>query len=238
MKKNSLLLAIPAFLFLLLTIQCKKEELIIPDDDNQEPPIEDTIQPPPPPPPPVSPYLLTEDELSLINSGDSADAFIIMNYWLQPDSIILRTQSIDVDLENNSFEDLKLLTDRMKTAMIGANGVGIAAPQIGINRNVIWVQRYDKGIIRPYEVYFNPTIISYSGTNMQRQDGCLSVPRTAQWPPSIAFSFRYPTVEVAYYLIDGTRVQETITDAFTAHIFQHEIDHLNGIMYMDRDTQW
>lgn len=235
MKKSAILFIIPIFAFVLLSIQCKKEELFIPDDE--EPIIiDDTITPPPPPP--VDPLLFNSSELDLINSGAATDAFTIMNYWIQPDSVILRTPSVEISLDEDNFDNLKLLTDRMKEAMIGANGVGIAAPQIGINRRVFWVQRYDKGVVRPYEVYFNPTILSYSGTNVNRQDGCLSVPRGLDWPTSINFSYRYPTIEVEYYLIDGTRVVETISHAYTAHIFQHEIDHLDGIMFMDRDTQW
>jgi peptide deformylase len=236
MKRNPLFIIISIFAFLVFIVQCKKEDLIIVDE---EPPIviEDTIPPPPPPPPPPNPLLFTSDELALINSGDSSQAFTILNYWIQPDSVILRTLSTEISLDEDNYDNLRLLADRMKVAMLGANGIGIAAPQIGINRRVFWAKRFDKPN-QPLEVYFNPTIINYSGINAMRPDGCLSVPRGAQWPTSNTSSYRYRTIEVEYYLIDGTKVQETISDANTSHVFQHEYDHLDGIMFMDRNTQW
>lgn len=117
-----------------------------------------------------------------------------------------------------------------------AGGVGIAAPQVGINRRIIWVQRHDKGtsLNRPYEVYLNARITEYCDTVIRRWDGCLSVPQTPEYPNLIDSSYRAKWVRVEYYLPDGTYMNEKITQWFTAHIFQHEIDHLNGIMFFDQ----
>jgi peptide deformylase len=180
--------------------------------------------------------VLTQDEIDLINSGTVGEDFEVMDICEQPDSIILRSQSINVNLDE---EDLQLLTDRMKITVAG-EGVGIAAPQIGINRNVIWVQRYDKGsvYIKPWEVYFNPVITAYSDTVALRNDGCLSVSENCVSEYGIAGnSYRALWVDVQYYDIDGNFVQERINHQYTAHIFQHEIDHLNGIMYFDRQVE-
>ncbi len=178
----------------------------------------------------------TADENNLVISGAAGEEMSVMYICQQPDSVVLRTTSTNVNLEE---ENLELLKDRMKTTVLG-EGVGIAAPQVGINRNVIWVQRYDKGsaIVKPWEVYFNPVITAYSDTVALRNDGCLSVPDDCVSEYSIAGnSYRSIWVDVQYYDIDGNFVQERITHQFTAHIFQHEIDHLNGIMFFDRQIE-
>lgn len=177
----------------------------------------------------------TQDEIDLITSGTSGQDFTLMDICVHPDSVILRSQSINVNLDEGN---LILLKDRMKTTVVG-EGVGIAAPQIGINRNVIWVQRYDKGTaqIKPWEVYYNPVITAYSDTVALRNDGCLSVPGDCVSEYSIVGnSYRALWVDVQYYDVDGNFVQERINHQYTAHIFQHEIDHLNGIMFFDRQV--
>lgn len=178
----------------------------------------------------------TEDENNIVLSGTAGEDMAVMYICEQPDSLVLRSISTNVNIEE---ENLELLKDRMKTTVLG-EGVGIAAPQIGINRNVIWVQRYDKGnaFIKPWELYFNPVITAYSDTVVLRDDGCLSVPDDCVSEYTIAGnSYRSIWVDVQYYDIDGNFVQERITHQFTAHIFQHEIDHLHGIMYFDRQVE-
>jgi len=183
----------------------------------------------------TSTLAFTQDESDLINSGTAGEDFLVMDICEQPDSIILRSQSINVSLEE---DDLQLMTDRMKSTVLG-EGVGIAAPQIGINRNVIWVQRYDKGsAIHPWEVYYNPVITAYSDTVALRNDGCLSVSPSCVSEFSITGnSYRALWVDVQYYDVDGNLVLERINQQYTAHIFQHEIDHLNGVMYFDRQVE-
>jgi len=183
----------------------------------------------------TSALAFTVEENDLITSGATGDDFELMSICEQPDSIILRTISTNVDMEE---ENLTWLTTRMKYTVLG-EGVGIAAPQVGINRNVIWVQRYDVGgAVKPWEVYFNPVILAYSDTVALRSDGCLSVPTGCVNDYSIeGNSYRAIWVDVQYYDEDGNFVQERITHQYTAHIFQHEIDHLNGIMYFDRQVE-
>ena len=125
----------------------------------------------------------------------------------------------------------------MKVTVIAEGGIGIAAPQVGINRNIVWIQRQDKGTPsnRPWELYFNPRIVGRSGIYALRNDGCLSVSSACETANGITGnSYRDTWVDVEYYLADGTFVQERINQALTAHIFQHELDHLNGIMFFDR----
>jgi peptide deformylase len=104
-------------------------------------------------------------------------------------------------------------------------GVGIAAPQVGINRRVIWVERQDKPG-NPAEVYFNPEIIQFGEQWLYGVEGCLSVPDKS------GYVRRARTILLQYDDINGEQKIELI-EAYTARIFQHEIDHLNGIMYID-----
>lgn len=177
----------------------------------------------------------SDDENALILSASSTQAMYILSICDENDTLILRAISSNVII---SEENLQYLIDRMKKTVQG-KGVGLAAPQVGLNRNIVWIQRYDKpGIIKPWECYINPRITEYSNEYFLRDDGCLSVETDCQnqWN-IVGKSWRANWVNVEYYLPDGTFIQETITHAYTAHIFQHELDHLNGIMFFDRQTE-
>jgi peptide deformylase len=167
------------------------------------------------------------EDLQIIYNGDANTTMSIMNYFVHDDSLVLRKTSSDI----SDFDDsiLGLLIDRMYTTVRDPNhpGVGIAAPQIGINKRVIWVQRYDKSGF-PFEVYLNAHISKMSDTIVAKNDGCLSIPGVSQ------ASMRAIWVEVEYDKTDGTHHSEKITHQYTAHIFQHEIDHLDGIVFLDR----
>lgn len=123
---------------------------------------------------------------------------------------------------------VQLLTARMlATVQDEAHaGVGIAAPQVGINKNLIWVQRFDKPE-QPFESYINPKIVWRSTLLRTGAEGCLSIPdRRDEVERSYA-------IRLQYALPTGTLKEENI-EGFTAVIFQHEIDHLSGILYPDR----
>ena len=103
--------------------------------------------------------------------------------------------------------------------------MGIAAPQVGINRRVVWVQRLDKEG-EPFECYENIQIDSLFGEMVLLEEGCLSVPPLRGRVP------RHKGVIISY-LRNGQKVTETV-EGYTARIFQHECDHLDGILYIDR----
>lgn len=109
-------------------------------------------------------------------------------------------------------------------------GVGIAAPQVGIGRRMVVVQRFDKAG-RPFEVYVNPEITAYGEERALGGEGCLSVPDMrgkVERATSIELSWRDAvTFEPRHERIEG----------FTAVIFQHEIDHLDGTLYIDRASE-
>lgn len=177
---------------------------------------------------------VTDAEYALITS--QSDGLRILNIFDMSDSIVLRTPSIDVDVSDTIWN---YLAHRMcKIAQV--DGVGIAAPQVGINRNVICVQRWDKTSDNgehPWEFFFNPRIVEYSDSVARRGDGCLSVPDGGNYPEIDGFSYRATWVKVAYYDASGKFHEEKIDHQYTAHIFQHEIDHLNAVMFFDRQKE-
>ncbi|MBR3290966.1 MAG: peptide deformylase [Bacteroidales bacterium] len=107
------------------------------------------------------------------------------------------------------------------------DGVGIAGPQVGISRNVVAVQRFDKEG-EPFEVYPNIRIINVYGEPQPGPEGCLSVPgRRGE-------VMRWQEIDICYTSPDtGREVTERIA-GFTAVIFQHETDHLKGVLYIDK----
>ena len=196
------------FLSLIFFSQCKKEVI--------------------PPDPPVDELAFTDAEKAIVFNNSRDSALRVLNYFIYADSLILRKQSRNVNF--NDTATLFYLTDRMFKSVVAEGGVGIAAPQVGINRDIIWVWRNDKPS-HPWELYFNPVITQSSDTLKQRSDGCLSIPGMS------GQSWRAIWVNVEYDLADGSHHTEHISQAYTAHIFQHEIDHLQGIVWLDRVNQ-
>ena len=107
------------------------------------------------------------------------------------------------------------------------NGVGIAGPQVGLSRNIVAVQRFDKEG-NPFEVYPNIRITAFRGEPESGAEGCLSVPgrrgKVLRWR-DIDISYTSPET--------GKQVTERV-EGFTAVIFQHETDHLKGVLYIDK----
>lgn len=110
------------------------------------------------------------------------------------------------------------------------DGVGIAGPQVGLSRNVIAVQRFDKEG-EPFEVYPNIRITAFRGEMEPGPEGCLSVPGRR------GKVLRWRDIDICYTSPEtGQEVSERI-EGFTAVIFQHETDHLQGILYTDKLVQ-
>ncbi|WP_353126567.1 DUF1684 domain-containing protein [Parapedobacter pyrenivorans] len=177
------------------------------------------------PQPSVPPKPLTEAERDLILAGDTAQLLRVIQDTVAAETRILRSLSNDIDPKDAL---LPLLANRMFLAVTDSlhPGVGIAAPQVGINRNVIWVQRFDKPD-EPLELYLNPKITWRSKLLRKGLEGCLSIPDT------MGQVLRNYTIRLSYQDIAGTHHEEMI-EGFTAVIFQHETDHLYGILFTDR----
>ena len=174
---------------------------------------------------------VTAAELDLIHGADSIMRVLTIDNPL--DSAVLRAQSSDLPVEFLKSEDYQRLAELMIATVThpSQDGVGIAAPQVGLNRRVVAVQRFDKEG-EPFEVYPNIRIISASEEKEAGAEGCLSVPdRRGEVLRSKKIIIEY--VDILNLNGDSLVVRETI-QGFTAVIFQHEIDHLEGVLYIDR----
>lgn len=167
----------------------------------------------------------TAPERTLIRNADS----LMRVTTLPGDSAVLRTPSRDIGMKELRSKELRSLLDKMLYTVKdpSQDGVGIAAPQVGINRRIVWVQRMDKPG-EPFEPYVNIHLDSLLGKVTVGPEGCLSV------PPMRGLVPRYEGVIVSYTdLATGKRCQEKV-EGYTAIIFQHECDHLDGTLYIDR----
>lgn len=170
----------------------------------------------------------TQKEIDIIQSGDLGDKMYVLQTTVNSDSIILRTISEDIKPDDPLLE--KLLNRMLVTVKNPEQkGVGIAAPQVGINKNIIWVQRFDKEG-QPFESYINPKITWRSQLLRQGSEGCLSIPEQKE---NVLRSY---TIKLDHIDKKGNHISEVI-EGFTAVIFQHEVDHLYGILFTDRYTE-
>jgi peptide deformylase len=135
-------------------------------------------------------------------------------------------------IDNVHDRTIQELIDSMLTTLIESNGVGIAAPQVAIPYRLIIVAsrpnaRYPHAPIMEPTVMINPHLVSHSGEVVKDWEGCLSVPGIR------GFVARYRCIEVEYTSREGQLIRRELTD-FVARIFQHELDHLNGMVFLDR----
>jgi peptide deformylase len=135
-------------------------------------------------------------------------------------------------IEKPQDQALQVLTDDLLQTMIQSAGVGIAAPQVGIAKQLVIVAsrptlRYPNAPeISPIPM-FNPQLLEHSNETEKGWEGCLSVPGIR------GLVARYKSVTVEYQDRDG-QTQKLILHDFVARVFQHEYDHLKGIIFIDR----
>ena len=186
----------------------------------------------------------TAEELELIASADSI--MRVLTIADRSDSLILRDTSRTFSAKALMSEDYERLCSLMVATVThpSQDGVGIAGPQVGLNRRVVAVQRFDKAG-EPFEVYPNIRIIYASDSLAYGPEGCLSVPdRREEVARSTEVIIEYadiaalkeaagPNATIQIADCDIPMVRDTIR-GFTAVIFQHETDHLDGILYIDR----
>ncbi|MEM9917309.1 MAG: peptide deformylase [Bacteroidota bacterium] len=167
----------------------------------------------------------TEEQKNRILEADTSQPMRLFLITNPSDSLLLRTRSRDV-VANPKDPLLQHFLQRLQRTVKTSLGVGIAAPQVGILKNIIWVQRFDKPNF-PFEAYLNPRIKQYSKKKQPCREGCLSIPARSDTTQTRAYA-----ILLEYDRPDGQHEIEMVED-FTAVIFQHEIDHLNGILYID-----
>lgn len=135
---------------------------------------------------------------------------------------ILRQTAVDVKKEEIN-DELRSLLNEMFETMLSANGVGLAAPQVGIGKR-FFVIIADDDIRR---VFINPNIISTSNDLVDYEEGCLSLPKIYE-------KIKRPSQVTVNALNENGKPFTLKADGLLARIIQHENDHLNGIVFIDK----
>ena len=137
---------------------------------------------------------------------------------------VLKTPSDPIDYDKFKAKLPKLLEDMWET-MYAANGVGLAAPQVGLNLRLAVIDVRPEGKPERF-VLINPKIIKKEG-KQDDEEGCLSVPGL------YAKVVRAETVTIRATDADGKVYEKSVT-GLLARAFQHEVDHLDGKLFLDR----
>ncbi len=128
---------------------------------------------------------------------------------------------------NSVDAEIRQLVREMLQTMYSADGIGLAAPQVGVNKQVIVIDCDPENLATPPMVLINPTIKSSSSALCLLQEGCLSI-------PGVYFDVkRLEVIEVSYRDEFG-RPQTLKATELLSRVIQHEMDHLNGVLFVDR----
>jgi peptide deformylase len=155
---------------------------------------------------------------------------------IPPESGILNQCAVDIEVGEIVSSEIQHIIDQMLAIAQGEQGdtagrtmVGLAAPQIGVSMRIIIVavDSTGGGEQQDFRIYINPVIIQSSEATEEGREGCYSTGNIC------GVVDRPSRVTVRAYDRSGQDVTESHT-GFTARIFQHEIDHLNGIRFPDR----
>ena len=126
-------------------------------------------------------------------------------------------------------DSIRKLAKEMLITMYSAKGIGLAAPQVGIQKRILVIDLNFEDPNEPPNVFINPEIISSSASLDTYEEGCLSIPGVylnVVRPSSIKLSYRD----------EMGRPKKMNADGLMARCIQHEIDHLNGVLFVDKVT--
>ncbi|MBQ5396854.1 MAG: peptide deformylase [Alistipes sp.] len=168
----------------------------------------------------------TAQEREVIHAGDR-EIMYVLSIAEPEDSLQLREVCLPVSERMLQGEDYATLRRRMLATVQDPEneGVGIAAPQVGVLRRMVAVQRFDKEG-EPFEFFLNPEIVERIGEKQSGGEGCLSVPEIR------GDVERWQKIRLRYH-DEQFAEREEIIEGFTAVIFQHELDHLDGRLFID-----
>ena len=143
---------------------------------------------------------------------------------------VLRQPAASI-IDANDLDTLQTI-EIMHDTLAASDGVGIAAPQIHISKRIIIIasrpnKRYPNAPLMSPTVMLNPSFQPLSEQKDKDWEGCLSVPGIRALVP------RYRSITIRYTDLSN-QIQEKILEGFVARIFQHECDHLDGKVYLDR----
>jgi peptide deformylase len=141
---------------------------------------------------------------------------------------VLRKVTTDIAPD---FAELDKLVGDMFETMHNAEGIGLAAPQIGLNSRIFVVDLSPLGEDEPLlkdfrKAFINPYIIHKEGEKVLMDEGCLSIPGMRE------DVLRFDTIRIKYFDQNWVEYDE-VYSGFTSRVLQHEYDHLEGIMFVD-----
>ena len=144
------------------------------------------------------------------------------------DILILPDQRLRLKSEpvKDIDKPLRALVDDMFETMYAAPGIGLAAIQIGVPRRVVTMDLAKKDEPKQPHVFINPEVVWKSAEHSTYEEGCLSIPEYYEEVE------RPKSVRVKYLDLDGKH-REIEADGLLATCLQHEIDHINGVLFID-----
>lgn len=136
---------------------------------------------------------------------------------------ILRKKSQEVQ---NINLDTRYLCQEMMKIMVENKGIGLAAPQVGELKRIILVQKEEE-----IKIFINPKILKKSKETELGEEGCLSI-------PNVRLNIkRAKELEIEAFNLEGDKIRVKVK-GLLSRIFQHEIDHLNGILIINKINFW
>ena len=143
------------------------------------------------------------------------------------DDEVLRKKAVAV--EGNS-EEFQTFIDDMFETMYNANGIGLAAPQIGVSKRIFVIDAdsvmdEEEELFGPL-AFINPEIISLSGEEIMMEEGCLSL-------PELNDKVKRPDIVKIKFLDRDFEEREMEVGGWMSRVIQHEFDHLEGILFID-----
>lgn len=149
---------------------------------------------------------------------------MILPVYVEPQPILRETTKPVAEIT----PELRELVASMRETMHAANGIGLAAPQVGSHDSVFVLEVIDEQESEsiPFTALINPKIIWRSGRKAKMEEGCLSI-------PGIYGMVKRPESVIVRYLDLEGKEKELTADYLFARIIQHEIDHLKGVLFTD-----
>ena len=139
---------------------------------------------------------------------------------------VLRQNSKRISKVDNS---IRALAKEMLQSMYAAKGIGLAAPQIGINKELLVIDvNFEDSAAEPL-ILINPEITNYGTTLNSYEEGCLSI-------PGVYLNVIRPSTIKLKFRDEMGRPRKMKADGLLARCIQHEMDHLNGVLFVDRVT--
>lgn len=156
--------------------------------------------------------------------------FVIVTVGQKKDEKFLHQKTVPFDFNIHTRKEVDELLKTMRKVMVEANGIGLASNQIGLNFRVFVARVPDQNGHMKFYALFNPKLERVSADSEEFSEGCLSVPgilgevKRALKVTLIGFDKQGKPLKIKAW-------------GLLAHVFQHEIDHLDGILFIDKATK-